>query len=78
MAKPFRDLRAKLKYEDLSQIDLARQINISAPTMTLKLNGERPFTMPEVFRICDVLNIPEKDILVYFRREDMSKLLVKE
>jgi transcriptional regulator with XRE-family HTH domain len=78
MAKPFRDLRAKLKYEDLSQLDLARQINISAPTMTLKLNGERPFTMPEVFRICDVLNIPEKDILVYFRREDMSKLFVKD
>jgi transcriptional regulator with XRE-family HTH domain len=78
MAKPFRDLRARLKYEDLSQLDLARQMNISAPTMTLKLMGERPFTMPEVFRICDVLNIPEKDILVYFPRKEMTKLLVKE
>jgi transcriptional regulator with XRE-family HTH domain len=73
--KPFRYLRAKLSLEDVSQYELAEKINLSAPMLSKKLMGESVFTIAEVYSICDVLDISDKDINKYFPKTDVLHML---
>lgn len=49
-----------------TQAALADAIKISKVTLSAKLNNQYYFTQGEVIAICKVLNIPHKEIPLYF------------
>jgi transcriptional regulator with XRE-family HTH domain len=54
---------------------IAEKIKINASTLSQKLMAESPFTLSEIYNICDVLNIPDKDINKYFPKTDIIHML---
>lgn len=40
------------------------------PTLSCKLTGRSPFSVPEIKRIAKVLSIPDDEIATYFFKED--------
>jgi hypothetical protein len=78
MPKPFSELRARFVLKGFYQQDIAKKINCCNTVMTKKLYGERPFTMPEVYKMCELLDIADKEIPLYFPRKEMTSLMKKE
>lgn len=50
-------LKGKIVEAGMTQGELAKKIGISQNTLTRKLSGRRDFTVGEIDRICDVLQI---------------------
>lgn len=44
-------------------------ISISAGAFSNKINNKTNFTQPEIYFICDLLNIAHEDIPIYFFKE---------
>ena len=59
-------LLGRIKECGFSQATLAKAIGINKCTMTAKLNSQSYFTSVEMIAICKVLNIPFKEIPLYF------------
>lgn len=59
-------IKARLKELGKSQDDLAKQLHIATPSMCLKINGKRPFTLDEARQVADFLQISECDFSAYF------------
>ena len=59
-------LRGLIKEKGLSDSELAKEINLSSSSLSLRLNGKVDWTVPEVRAICDVLQIDKSDISQYF------------
>lgn len=59
-------LLGRIKECGFSQATLAKAIGINKGTMTAKLNSQSYFTSAEMIAICKVLNIPFKEIHLYF------------
>lgn len=59
-------LRGLIKEKGLSESELAKEINLSSSSLSLRLNGKVDWTVPEVRAICDVLQIDKSDISQYF------------
>ena len=49
-----------------TQAAFAEKIGRSERTVSLKLNGKRSWTQPEISKACEVLNIPTSEINRYF------------
>ena len=54
-------LKAAMVRAGYTQQDLAKEIGISANTLTSKLKGERCFNLDEIDKVCDTLDIVEND-----------------
>ena len=54
-------LRGKIVEAGMTQGKLAKAIGISQNTLTRKLTGRRDFTIGEIDRICDALNITDTE-----------------
>jgi hypothetical protein len=78
ISKSFCDLRCEFVRHGYVQSDIAKIINCCDTMLTRKLKGEKPFSLPEVYILCDTLKIPYDSIPVYFPRKEMSKLIIKE
>lgn len=50
-------LRGEIAANSLTASQLAKRIGISRNTLSAKMQGKRSFTLDEVYKICDVLNI---------------------
>jgi transcriptional regulator with XRE-family HTH domain len=55
-----------MKELGFSQEKLARCLNINESTLNRKLNGHSAFTQREIEKICELLNIKNKEIGCYF------------
>lgn len=59
-------LKGKLVEKGHTQLDLANFLNLSAPTVSQKLNNVRPISLNEAEKICEFLKIPNSDFHKYF------------
>ena len=56
--------RIKLKYGN--QKAFAEALGMNVATLNLKLNGKASLTLPEVEKVCDMLEISANEIKDYF------------
>jgi transcriptional regulator with XRE-family HTH domain len=77
MIKPFAKLRSEFVLKGIMQKDLAEKLDLANSTLSQKLNGDVQFSMVEIYTICDVLNISEKDIYVYFPKTEVLRYVNK-
>lgn len=49
-----------------SNKELAKAIGITETALSLKLNNNNYFTMPNITKICEILKISKRDIGTYF------------
>lgn len=66
MARPFKALRLALMDADIQQGYLARQLRVSVSTITARMNGNRPWTLDEMYLVMDLLRLPYAQLHVYF------------
>lgn len=58
-------LKAKMVETGLTQQELADKMNISRVAMNYKLNGQREFTGKEIYTMCSILGIENKDPIFF-------------
>lgn len=73
MVFDYSKLHGRIKECGFNQTTLAKQIKISVPTLSEKLNNKYAFTMKEIDAICKALNISKEEIGVYFFTEKVQK-----
>ena len=66
MSFKFNKLRGRIKEILHSETEFARQMELSASTISDKLNGKIQFRRDEIERACKILNIPSSEIASYF------------
>ena len=59
-------LLGRIKQLGYTQESLAAEIGTTKTTMNLKLNNKAFFTQPEIWRIQQILSIPDGEIGAYF------------
>lgn len=59
-------LLGRIRELGFTQKTLAKAIGINESTLNGKLNNKTPFTMKDIDRICEVLNIHNSEIGTYF------------
>lgn len=55
-------LKSKRILNDMTQEEIANEIGISSKSYNLKENGKNPFSLQEVTKISEVLNLTLEDI----------------
>ena len=53
----YRNLEAELKRKDMTRAELAKALEITPGTLSLKLNGKSAITLPEAMKIKEVLGV---------------------
>lgn len=68
MAFEYSKLKGRIIEKYGTRKAFAECIGMTASALSDRLNNKVPFSAPEIARICaeDVLDIPEKDIAIYF------------
>ncbi len=66
MSQKLKKLKAAIMYADVDQKYLSTKINRSEDYISQRMTGRKPWTMWEVYQLCDLLHIPYSDIPVYF------------
>ena len=59
-------LKGLMKEKNLTQEDIAKELNISKSTFNLKLNSNAYFSQTEIYKMAELLNIPAEQYLEYF------------
>lgn len=59
-------LKSKMAEKNVTQDYLADRLKLSQPTLSLKLNNNRAFTIEEMFCVVDVLSIAPEDLRKFF------------
>ena len=59
-------LRGKIKEKCGTQEEFSSKIGISKSSLSQKLNNRIEFTQDEIYKACNVLEIPDEDIFNYF------------
>ena len=67
-------LLGRLKEYGVTQAALATFLGISASTLSLKLNNKAAFSQDEIRSICELLEIPDDQIGIYFFKEKVQKV----
>jgi transcriptional regulator with XRE-family HTH domain len=62
----FSKLRGKIREIYKTQADFAKAIGISTVSLSAKLNNQVQFTSGEIEKSTEALNIPKKEIPIYF------------
>jgi hypothetical protein len=73
MAKPYKKLRMQMYGEGVDQNAIADCVGRSRNYVSMRMRGECPWDMGDVYRICDLLEIPLEEIPQFFPREDSLK-----
>lgn len=74
MARPFKALRVALMDADIQQGYLARQFRVSTNTITARMNGHKPWTLDEMYRVMDLLRLPYAQLHVYFPKDGKAEV----
>ena len=64
--RTYKELRCKMYADGIQQIDIAKHIKKCLTYVNVRLSGEKPWTLDDVYGICDFLEIPYSDISLYF------------
>ncbi|EGS30247.1 DNA-binding helix-turn-helix protein [Peptoniphilus sp. oral taxon 375 str. F0436] len=59
-------LKTKMAKENVNQEYLAYKLKIAQPTLNLKINNNRSFTIEEMFDLAEILNIDPGDLRQFF------------
>lgn len=59
-------IKGKIIEHGYNMESFAKAIGISRQTLTKKLNGSSEFTVSEIYKICETLNIANSEIGTYF------------
>ena len=70
MAKPFKKLRMLMTGEDIGRQEVAEALGRSRRYVDVRMIGSAPWTLQEVYILCDMFGIPYIDIPAYFPKED--------
>lgn len=65
----FRKLKGKLSEHSMKQFQLAEVLELSPASVSNRMSGRNPFNIDEIYKICDVLQIPYEQIPIYFPPE---------
>lgn len=57
------EVRAEMARKQISRAEVAKTANISLPTLTRRLNGDRPFYVDELDAISRLLHINLSDLI---------------
>lgn len=59
-------LKEKMKELQLTQADVAKELSLSPPTVSQKLNNVRNFNLEEAVKLSDMLHIKTGEFGTYF------------
>jgi transcriptional regulator with XRE-family HTH domain len=62
----YNKLLGLMKEKQITQLELAKKLGITTPTLSLKLNNKARFKQSEIVTICDFLGIDAGSIGSYF------------
>lgn len=62
----FSKLKGLIREKNLTQEEIAKEINIAYSTFNLKINGNAFFSQDEIYKISNFLKIPKENIYDYF------------
>ena len=68
----FRKLRGALKEYDIDQTYLADKLNVCAMSISRKMTGRTPWTLPEMYAVLDLINVPCERLHEYFPRGGLT------
>lgn len=66
MLKKYTQLKVAMIEHDVDEQYLNRKLNRHVGYISAKLNDKTSWKLDEVYKICDILNIPYDEIHVYF------------
>ena len=69
----YRMLRGRIRSVIGTERELAKEIGISKTSMSNKLNNQSFFNPIEIIKIKELLNIPDKEVSVYFFNQEVRK-----
>lgn len=73
MAKPFRRLKVLMFEQDIDQKYLCGHMKKSQTYITNRMSGKQPFSMDDVYMLCDILKIQPNQIPDYFPRREAQQ-----
>ena len=76
MAKPFYKLRFDLGEKEITQEELAKALGRSVGYVNRRLAGTASWTLSDAYRILDILDKPDSQLMEYFPRAGKKKLYV--
>lgn len=77
--KKFKKLQTLMFGECFTQKDLARSINKSPSYISSRMVGRQQWELEDIYKTCDLLEIPYEEICLYFPRNGVIKAVkVKE
>ena len=59
-------IKGKIVEAGMTQATLAHEMGLSAPTLSLKLRGDRPFSLAEAEKMVELLHLPKDAIMELF------------
>lgn len=66
-------LRGKIREMGITQKQIAEKIGTGESTISAKLNNKCYFYQPEIAKICDILNIADEEVGLYFFMPEVDK-----
>ena len=66
-------LRGKIREMGITQKQIAEKIGTGESTISAKLNNKCYFYQPEIAKICDILNIADEEVGLYFFAPEVEK-----
>lgn len=66
-------LRGKIREMGITQKQIAEKIGTGESTISAKLNNKCYFYQPEIAKICDILNIADEEVGLYFFTTEVEK-----
>ena len=77
MARAFRNLRCKLVELDIQQRELADRLGVSPSTISTRLSGRLPWSVPEAVQVAGILGIPLDQLSVFFYDDGPESLAAR-
>lgn len=65
----FHLLRCKMQERGYDQVHLARALGMSRMTLSSHINGRWPWTLTEMYSVCDLLEIRYDQLHLYFPKD---------
>lgn len=64
----FKKLKTALFANDIDQKMLCKKLGKSQTYITQRMMGRKPWTMDDVYVICELVNLPLNEVPIYFPR----------
>ena len=65
-------IKKRIAEMTMTQADVAKELNIAAPTLSQKINGVRPFYLDEAEKLAEILKIEMSRFGEYFFKDEIA------